>query len=176
MIRPALPSDAAALCAIYNPYVAATTISFEESPVAEADMARRIGDVTARLPWLLFEQDGVVAGYAYAGPWRTRSAYRFAVESTVYVAPQWARRGIGTQLYRALIGALRAGGIRTVIGGIAQPNPASVALHEQQGFEKVAHFSQVGRKFGAWVDVGYWQLVLADGAAPDGAAPGGAAP
>ena len=161
MIRPASPSDAAAVAAIYNHYVAKTTISFEEEDVTVAEMAQRIADVGAKLPWLVFEQDGAVLGYAYATPWRVRSAYRFSVESTVYVAPGHGGKGIGSALYRSLIGALREGGLQVVIGGIAQPNPASVALHESLGFEKVAHFRRVGRKFEQWIDVGYWELQLA---------------
>lgn len=161
MIRPATAEDAAAVAAIYNHYVATTTISFEEQPVTAADMAGRIAGVTAALPWLVFEQDGIVMGYAYATPWRVRSAYRFSVESSVYVSPAHPRMGIGTRLYRALLDALRARGLHMVIGGIAQPNEASVALHEAMGFQKVAHFKQVGMKFGRWVDVGYWELCLA---------------
>ena len=161
MIRPASPSDAAAVAAIYNHYVATTTISFEEEDLTVAEMAQRIADVGAKLPWLVFEQDGAVLGYAYATPWRVRSAYRLSVESTVYVAPGHGGKGIGSALYRSLIGALREGGLQVVIGGIAQPNPASVALHESLGFEKVAHFRRVGRKFEQWIDVGYWELQLA---------------
>lgn len=162
MIRAATASDAAAICAIYNHYVATTTISFEEQPVPEAEMARRIGDVGAALPWLVFEQDGAVLGYAYATPWRARSAYRFSVESSVYVSRDHGRRGIASALYQALLDALAARGVHAVIGGIAQPNAASVALHEAFQFEKVAHFKQVGRKFGQWVDVAYWQRILDD--------------
>lgn len=161
MIRPATAQDAAAVAAIYNHYVATTTISFEEQPVTAADMAGRIAGVTAALPWLVFEQDGIVMGYAYATPWRARSAYRFSVESSVYVSPDHPRMGIGSRLYRDLLEELRARGLHMVIGGIAQPNEASVALHEAMGFEKVAHFKQVGMKFGRWVDVGYWELCLA---------------
>ena len=100
-------------------------------------------------------------GYAYATPWRVRSAYRFSVESSVYVSPDHPRKGVGTRLYRQLIDELRARGLHMVIGGIAQPNEASVALHEAMGFKKVAHFSEVGMKFGRWIDVGYWELKLA---------------
>lgn len=160
MIRPATTSDAVDIVAIYNHYVATSTISFEESPVGVEEMARRITDVSAKLPWYVFERDGHVVGYAYATSWRVRAAYRFSVEITVYVSPDHPRRGIGSQLYRTLIDDLRARGIRVLIGGIAQPNIASVALHEALGFEKVAHFKQVGRKFEQWVDVGYWELVL----------------
>ena len=114
----------------------------------------------ARLPWYVFERDGAVIGYAYATPWRVRSAYRFSVESSVYVSHEAPRQGIGTQLYKTLIEDLRRRGLQVVIGGIAQPNDASVQLHERLGFQKVAHFTRVGRKFGKWVDVGYWELHL----------------
>lgn len=160
MIRPATSADAAAIAAIYNHYVATTSITFEEAAVTHAEMASRIDTVSAQLPWYVCERDGAVIGYAYATPWRVRSAYRFSVETTVYVAPGHAREGIGAQLYGAVIDALRVKQIKVVIGGIAQPNPASVALHEKLGFEKVAHFKNVGRKFEQWVDVGYWELQL----------------
>ncbi|WP_107979688.1 arsinothricin resistance N-acetyltransferase ArsN1 family B [Pseudoduganella sp. UC29_71] len=160
-IRPAAAADAAAIAAIYNHYVATTTISFEEQPVSVEEMAGRIGTVSAKLPWLVCEQDGIVMGYAYATPWRVRSAYRFSVESSVYVSPEHPRKGVGSRLYRALIDELRARGLHMVIGGIAQPNEASVALHEAMGFRKVAHFAEVGMKFGRWIDVGYWELKLA---------------
>ncbi|MFZ6643682.1 arsinothricin resistance N-acetyltransferase ArsN1 family B [Undibacterium sp. TC4M20W] len=160
MIRPATAADAAAIINIYNHYIATTTISFEENPVTEQEMAQRIKDVSASLPWYVEEQDGVVIGYAYATPWRARSAYRFSVESTVYVAASHAGKGIGKRLYQTLIADLRQRGIHVIIGGIAQPNAASVALHESLGFEKVAHFKDVGRKFEQWVDVGYWELGL----------------
>lgn len=161
-IRPASECDAARICAIYNHYVASTTISFEEAPVTEADMAGRIADVTAGgLPWLVLEVDGVVAGYAYATRWRTRPAYRHAVESSVYLDPALAGRGHGQRIYAHLLGQLRLRGLHTVIAGIAQPNERSVGLHERLGFRKVAHFSEVGFKFGRWIDVGYWQLPLA---------------
>jgi phosphinothricin acetyltransferase len=168
MIRLATPADAAAIAAIYNHYVRTTTISFEEEAVSMAEMARRIGEVGARLPWYVLEEGGAILGYAYATPWRARSAYRFSVESTVYVALGHARKGIGARLYQALLADLRERGLQVVIGGIAQPNLASVALHEALGFTKVAHFSRVGRKFDQWIDVGYWELQLAsaDASAP----------
>jgi len=164
-IRPAPAADAARIAAIYNRYVARTTISFEEQPLSEAEMAGRIRDVAdAGLPWLVAVHQGELAGYAYATKWRARPAYRFSVESTVYLNDSACGRGWGALLYRQLIGQLRAGGIRTVIAGIAQPNARSVGLHERLGFRKVAHFSDVGYKFGGWVDVGYWQLSLAEDA------------
>lgn len=167
MIRPASPLDATAICAIYNPFVAASTISFEECAVSPEQMAERNLQVGATLPWLVMEIDGVLAGYAYATPWRVRPAYRRSVETSVYVAPARAGTGVATALYGALLADLRARGMHAVIAGIAQPNPASVALHERLGFRKVAHFSEVGFKLGRWVDVGYWELQLpVDPAAP----------
>ncbi|MDB5952287.1 MAG: phosphinothricin acetyltransferase [Massilia sp.] len=159
-IRLAAPFDAAAIAAIYNYYVETTTITFEESAVEAEDMASRIDHVGATLPWYVAEREGAVVAFAYATPWRVRSAYRFSVESTVYVSPGFARQGIGRRLYTTLIDDLRARGMQVVLGGIAQPNTASVRLHESLGFEKVAHFKRVGRKFGQWVDVGYWELEL----------------
>lgn len=161
MLRPATPADAAAICAIYNPYVRDTIISFEEAPVTDAEMVQRITETTRRYPWFVAEDGGRLVGYAYASPWRVRSAYRFAAETTVYVAPEAPRRGVGTALYRAVIDALRAAGLHCAMGGIALPNPASVALHEKLGFRQVAQFREVGWKFDRRIDVGYWQLLLA---------------
>ena len=137
-----------------------TVITFEEIPVLEAEMAKRIADITSRLPWLVWETDGVIIGYAYASPWKARAAYRHAVESSIYLSPQATGRGLGSRLYTALIADLRQRGLHCVIGGAALPNPASVSLHEKLGFEKVAQFRQVGFKFGQWVDVAYWELML----------------
>ena len=173
LLRSAVPADAAAICAIYNPYVRDTTISFEEAPVGEPEMAQRIADTTRRYPWLVADDGGRPVGYAYASQWRSRSAYRFAVETTVYVAPDAPRRGVGSALYRALLDDLRARGFHCAMGGIALPNPASVALHEKMGFRQVAHFREVGWKFDRRVDVGYWQLLLlpADAGTPRRAKP-----
>ena len=160
MIRTATPGDAAAVCDLYNPFVEETTITFEEQAVGVDEMRGRIEDVLAGLPWLVYEQEGAVVGYAYGSRWRTRSAYRFSAESTIYVRPDCHGRGIGRRLYGELIEQLRGCGIHRVIGGIALPNDASMALHESLGFKHVARFEEVGYKFGRWIDVGYWQLGL----------------
>jgi phosphinothricin acetyltransferase len=152
--------DAAAIAEIYNRYVRETVITFEETPVAAHEMARRIADVAARYAWLVAEHDGAVVGWAYATDWKSRSAYRFTVETTVYVAQSHHGRGIGIALYDALLAELRARRLHSAVGCIALPNPPSIALHERLGFKKVAHFPEVGRKFDRWVDVGYWQLML----------------
>jgi L-amino acid N-acyltransferase YncA len=160
-VRAAIADDADAIVAIYNHYIATTTISFEEELVSAAAMQLRIADVkSGGLPWIVAEVDGKVAGYAYATKWRARAAYRYAVERSVYLGRDCAGQGLGTALYAELIERLRAAGLHLVIGGIALPNAPSVALHEKMGFEKVAHFSEVGRKFDRWIDVGYWQLRL----------------
>ena len=160
-IRDATFDDAPAIGTIYNHFVLTTTISFEEERATVADLGQRLAAVRdAGLPWLVAVVDGQVAAYAYATQWRVRSAYRFSVESSVYVAPDRARCGLGRALYSELLARLRNAGIHLVVGGIALPNHASIALHEMMGFEKAAHFSQVGFKFDRWIDVGYWQLRL----------------
>jgi phosphinothricin acetyltransferase len=161
VVRSAAAGDAGRIAEIYNHYVATSVITFEEVPVSAQEMARRIGDAgSASLPWLVAERDGKIAGYAYASPWKARSAYRFSVEVTVYVDPGCPREGIGRRLYEELLAGLRARGIHSAFGVIALPNEASVALHERLGFVKVAHLMEVGFKFDRWIDVGYWQLGL----------------
>jgi phosphinothricin acetyltransferase len=160
MIRPAQPTDAAAIAAIYNHYILHTPITFEEAAVTEGEMVARMAAIQPALPWLVAEEGGAVVGYAYAGPWKSRAAYRHSVETTVYVDRHHGRSGIGSGLYAALIAQLRSRSMHCLMGGIALPNAASVALHEKFGFRKVAHFEQVGRKFDRWLDVGYWELIL----------------
>ena len=160
-VRMATPEDAEALAGIYNHYVAETIVTFEEEPVTASEMSRRIREVRgAGLPWLIVEQNGTVAGFAYATPWRSRPAYRYSTEVTVYVTPERMRLGIGSVIYSSLLEALRGQGIHAAMGGIALPNDASIALHEKLGFKKVAHFEQAGFKFNRWIDVGYWQRLL----------------
>jgi L-amino acid N-acyltransferase YncA len=149
VIRAATSADAARIAAIYNHYVANTVITFEEQAVPAPDMAARIADVHAHgLPWLVAERDGEVIGYCHASPWKSRSAYRFSVESTIYLKPGCEGRGTGPRLYRELLGLLKVRGIHAVIGGAALPNDASVALHETLGFARVATFREVGFKHG----------------------------
>jgi phosphinothricin acetyltransferase len=160
-VREANSQDGEALAAIYNHYIAETIITFEESPVAAADMAQRVADTRDDgLPWLVAMQGENVAGYAYASKWKGRCAYRYATEITVYLDQGCSGQGIGSLLYQQLFEELRDRGMHTVIAGIALPNDASIALHEKMGLEKVAHFKEVGRKFDRWIDVGYWQANL----------------
>jgi phosphinothricin acetyltransferase len=161
MIRPATDSDLGSIARIYNHYILNAIATFEEEPVSTSEMAERLEVIrSASLPWLVADQDGQVVGYAYAGKWGGRCSYRFSVESTVYVDPAAVGHGVGTTLYEVLLDTLRDRSVHVVIGGIALPNAASVALHERLGFQKVAHFREVGFKFNQWIDVGYWQTAL----------------
>ena len=160
VIRLATTADAPAICAIYNHYVEHTFVTFEETPVTPAAMAERIADIQRTHVWYVACLDDVVAGYAYAGAWRTRSAYRFTVEATVYLDHERTRQGLGRTLYERLLADLRELGFRSALGGIALPNDASIALHERMGFVKVAHLREVGFKFNRWIDVAYWQRAL----------------
>lgn len=160
-IRAATSADVEQIAEIYNHYVLTSTITFEEEPVDVPEMARRVLDVRSiPLPWLVAVTDSEVAGYAYASRWRARTAYRFSVEATVYLRAGQVQKGIGSELYRHLIAALQVAGVHAVIGGVALPNDASLRLHEKLGFDKVAHFKEVGFKFGRWIDVTYWERVL----------------
>jgi phosphinothricin acetyltransferase len=160
-MRQVRAADAPRIAAIYNHYVRETVVTFEEEPVADAEMARRIAGTLSSYPWLVWEEEGAVAAYAYASSWKRRSAYRHSAECTIYVAPERAGQGIGRALYPQLIAAMRGRGLHAAIGGISLPNPASIALHEKLGFVPIGCFRQVGFKFGQWVDVGYWELILA---------------
>ncbi len=160
-IRPAAPADAEAIAAIYNHFVLHTMVTFEEDPVDGAIIAARMREVLdSGCPYFVAERDGAVIGYAYATKWKPRVGYRFSTEVTVYLAPDEGGRGVGSLLYGALIPELRARGFRNAIGGVGLPNEASVRLHERMGFVKVAEFTNIGIKFGAWMNVGYWQLEL----------------
>ena len=160
MIRSAVPGDADRLCEIYNHYVLNDVATFEEEFVSVEEMRQRVADVQQDFFWLVYEDGGDVVGYAYAGKWKTRAAYRHSVELSVYVSPDRQGRGIGRQLYAELLRLLGETDVRSVIGGVAGDNRASFALHLSFGFEQVAHFREVGYKFGQWIDVTYFQLLL----------------
>ena len=164
-IREASPADGAALAAIYAPYVENTAISFEEAAPGADAMAMRIADQHADLPWLVAEAGGDILGYAYAAPYHPRAAYRYTIETTVYVGDAARGRGIGRDLYRALLERLDGGGLHMAVALIALPNPASVALHAATGFSSAGILREVGFKFGAWHDVGFWQRPLGGEAA-----------
>ena len=161
-IRLATEQDAAALAAIYAPYVTDSQISFEEVAPDAVEMARRIrGERPGFHPWLVAEEGGAVLGYCASSPFRTRPAYRWSVETGIYLVPAAKGRGIGRMLLEAMCKLLERQGYVAVIGAIALPNPASVALHEKAGFAHVGGYRGTGFKQGAWLDVGLWQKDLA---------------
>ena len=160
-LRHATERDIPSITEIYNYYISNTAFTFEEETVSVEEMRARVRGVQGlNLPWLVAIDDNRLAGYAYATPWKARSAYRFSVESTVYVDPKDQGRSVGSSLYKRLFVELKEKGINSVAGGITLPNPVSVALHEKLGMKKVAHFERVGYKFEQWRDVGYWQINL----------------
>lgn len=166
MIRPVETRDLAALCAIYNPYVEDSIATFEEVAVTEADMAHRVAVVSRQFPWLVLEEEGAVRGFAYANWWKARSAYRHTLETTIYLDRHWRGRGAGKRLYVALLDRLLLGQepeVRRLLACISLPNDASIALHESLGYRKIGHFSEVGYKFGRWIDVGYWEWRAGNG-------------
>jgi len=160
-LRLAAEADAESILAIYAPVVRDTAISFELTPPDAAEIRSRIRGVMANAPWLVCVDGGRVIGYAYASQFRARPAYRFTMESTVYVHADHRGRGVGRLLYTALFDCLRIQGFLGVIGGITLPNAASVALHEAMGMRRVGSFEKCGFKFGAWHDVGFWEMELA---------------
>ncbi len=160
MIRPATDNDAQQLADLYNYYVSNTLITFEEEELSAAQFAERIQKISENYPFIVFEENGEILGFAYGNKWRERSAYRFALESSVYVKQGHFGKQIGTKLYNELFSLLKTQGCKQLIGVITLPNDTSVKMHERMGFEKAAHFKQVGFKFGQWCDVGYWQKSL----------------
>jgi L-amino acid N-acyltransferase YncA len=160
-IRPATAADAAAIAAVYAPYVSGTVISFESEPPDADEMARRM-IAPPLLPWLVAERDGHVVGYAYASAHRARAAYRWGADVSVYVTDTERGRGTGRALYGRLFGLLRDLGYVAAYAGITLPNPASVGLHESMGFRAVGVYRGVGYKHDRWHDVGWWQLLLVD--------------
>ena len=160
MIRSVQPDDAQDIASIYNYYIEQTVISFETEPVSLEEMRRRIVEFSEKFPYLVYEEDGKTIGYCYASTWKKREAYCHTVESTVYVDVSFRGKGIGQMLMKRLIEELRAASFHAVIACIAIPNPSSVKLHEKLGFRQVSDFKEVGYKFGQWLDIGDWELLL----------------
>ncbi len=159
-IRKAVLPDSKEICDIYNYYINNTIVTFEKQSISVNEMNNRVSSVKQQHPWLVCELNKKVIDYAYANAWRTREAYKNTVESAVYIHPEFISKGVDTLLYRELINQLQKTNIHAIIGGISLPNKASIALHEKFGFEKVAHFKEVGFKFNKWIDVGYWELLF----------------
>lgn len=160
LLRTVRPDDAPAIAEIYNHYILNSPATFEEVPVSPDEMRQRIIETIRAYPWLVSEEDGKLLGYCYGRKWRERAAYRHSVEVSTYLDPSAVGKGRGSALFQALLAELRARKFHCVIGGVALPNPASVALLEKFGLRQVAHFKETGHKLGSWIDVGYWQLLL----------------
>jgi phosphinothricin acetyltransferase len=162
-IRPATLEDAAAIAQIYAPYVNDTAISFETDVVSAAQIAERMQSYDGLYPWFVAAEAGdAVIGYAYATQFRTRAAYRFAAETSIYLEPSAQGRGLGRSLYGTLLDQLIRQGFTQAIAGITLPNDASVQLHERVGFRLVGIYRQIGYKLGRWHDVGRYACPLAD--------------
>lgn len=161
LIRAATTADAAAVAAIYAPYVDKLSVSFEQRAPSPKEMARRIETITETYPWLIAESDGEVVGYAYGMRFRERWAYRFTVETAIYIAAHRQREGIGRRLYMALIRTLSAQGFTQAVATITLPNDNSIEMHEAVGFKRGGVWRSVGFKGGEWRDVGLWQRSLA---------------
>lgn len=161
-IRRATLADSAGILEIYAPIVTGSAISFELEPPGIDEFAERMKTVMRDNPWLVTEQDGRVVGYAYATMFRSRAAYFHTRESSVYVHPEYHGHGVGKDLMLALLEELSAQGVHLVVAGATLPNPGSAALHDSLGFRYVGTFHEVGRKFGRWHDVGFWELSLGE--------------
>jgi L-amino acid N-acyltransferase YncA len=159
-IRQATEADAAALQKIYAPFVESTPVSFETVVPSVEEFAGRIRKALSHWQYLVAEQDGEIAGYAYGSTHRERAAYRYSVEVSAYVDPRFHRRGIGTRLYRQLFDDLIAKGYCSAFAGITVPNEASVGLHRRVGFEPIGIFRRIGWKFDRWHDVLWMQRTL----------------
>lgn len=162
VIRPTTAADAEEIASIYAYYVQYTTISLETNIVSKVHMTERIQQTDMTHSWLVAEDDQHILGYAYYTTFRPRAAYNHTAESTIYMAPQAMRRGIGRQLYQALICQAKSQGLRELIGVIALPNPVSTAFHENLGFHCVGILKGVGFKHNQIIDVGLWQRHLRD--------------
>lgn len=167
LVRPAGPDDAAAVAAVYAPLVRASYATFEQVPPTPEQVAARMTS-EPRLPWLVATDGDAVLGFAYAGRHQERAAYRWSVNVSVYLHDDARGRGVGRALYDRLLPELTATGLRRAFALIALPNPTSVALHESSGFTPCGLLPAVGHKLGAWRDVAYYTVALAD---DDGAAP-----
>lgn len=160
-IRPVEPTDAAQIAEIYNYYIDTSVATFESERIDAAEMEKRISETLAgNYPFFAAEENGEVIGYAYGHQFRARSAYRHSVEVSVYIKEGFNGQGIATLLYERLFPEISRRGFHAIIAGISLPNEASVKLHEKFGMVQVAHFKEVGFKFGKWIDTGYWQVII----------------
>lgn len=158
----ALPTDAKNILSIYAPFIKSTSLTFETEVPSTEQFAQRITTYLKKYPWLVYEFNGQVAGYAYASIYRERTAYQWSCECSVYIHDDHKGKGIGQILYSTLFQILKWQGLRNVYAVINLPNEASVRLHEKMGFVWFATYENVGYKLGRWKNVGWWKLQLND--------------
>jgi phosphinothricin acetyltransferase len=160
-IRLAMQADAPQIAGIYNYYIETSHATFELEPVTDIEMADRIrATFQSGHQFFVCETGDEIIGYAYGRYFRPRAAYKHSIEVSVYIKKEHEGKGTGLALYEKLFSKILEGDYHAIIAGISLPNAASVRLHEKFGFEKVAHFREVGFKFGRWIDVGYWELLI----------------
>lgn len=160
IIRQVTREDIAAITEIYNHYILHSTATFEMEAISETDMWERVLSISPSYPYLVCEADGITAGYAYAHPWRERAAYRHTLETTIYLSPHLTGRGFGRLLMQYLISECRSAGYKALIACITGENETSRTFHRRLGFKQASHFKGVGRKFGRWLDVTDYELLL----------------
>ncbi|HKB43718.1 MAG TPA: GNAT family N-acetyltransferase [Chitinophagaceae bacterium] len=161
-IRLANEKDADGILAIYAPYIENTSYTFETEVLFTEAFAQRINTYLINWPWLVYEINGTIAGYAYATRYRERTAYQWCTESSVYIHNDYQRSGVARALYTALFEILKKQGFRNVYAVINLPNDKSVKFHESCGFKYFATYEKVGYKLGKWKDVGWWKLSIND--------------
>ena len=161
MIRTVKFQDARAIANIYDEYIKHSVISFETEPLSLQEMQSRIVEISAHYPYYVYEQqDGEILGYCYAHVWKERDAYKHTLETTVYLSPEHKGEGIGTSLMQRLIGECCRQGYHALIACITEGNEASILMHSKLGFKQVSHFEKVGFKFGRWLGVVDYELLL----------------
>ena len=160
MLRIASEADIPAILNIYGPYVLTSTATFEYTVPSPEEFTRRFHSITARFPWLVYEEAGVILGYAYASPPFTRAAYAWCAEPSVYLRPDARGRGIGRELYRALEAILKYQGFQLLYALVTGENTASLSFHRALGYETLAVFPDCGFKFGRWLDLNWLQKRL----------------
>jgi phosphinothricin acetyltransferase len=160
MIRAVRLADAPAICDIYNYYVRNTCITPEEADVTGEEMEKRITEITKNFPWLVNEENGGIVGFAFLHHYIARSAYRFAVEDSIYIKNGLTGNDSGSRLMAVLLDEARKMGKHSVVALMERGNEASEALHRNFGFREIGYLKEAGFKFNRWVDVSYWQLIL----------------
>lgn len=160
MIRKITLADVEAITEIYNGYVRESDATFETVPLNVTEMKSRVEDISNDFPYFVDMEGDELAGYCYAHPWKARAAYQYTLETTVYLSPNYFRRGIGRKLMETLIEECRSRGFHSLIACITSGNEASNALHESLGFKQVSDFKEVGMKFGRWLGVVDYELIL----------------